>query len=164
SYFVLNGNVLIPLNCAEGLCFNQADCACEEPGPTAAPTTATDSPSECPFVDDPYDDCGSFFIINGNVLVPSSCPGTQCFNQTKCGCFNNGGSSSATSTTTTSSATIVTQRTTSSSITCPSGCPFADDPDSNAACGSFYICDGLDVIKSVCPGTLCFDQALCQCV
>ncbi|KAB7496724.1 hypothetical protein Anas_08932, partial [Armadillidium nasatum] len=98
-YFICSGSTLIPVNCTGALCFDQASCACVENG-GSSPTTTTSStittttstttthltcPSGCPFVDD-LSSCESYYLCNGDELVPVNCSDNFCFNQESCAC------------------------------------------------------------------------------
>ncbi|KAB7506763.1 hypothetical protein Anas_03124 [Armadillidium nasatum] len=148
SFFVFDGTKLIPANCDGTSCFDPEACACVETLPTCS--------EECPFVDDPYDDCRAYFVCSGNEIIPINCPDTLCFDQASCGCVERVGSPSSLRAPTARKATAKT----TTPLTCPSDCPFVDDPSS---CERFYYCDGTNLIPEVCPGTLCFDQPTCTC-
>ncbi|RXG53139.1 hypothetical protein Avbf_11347, partial [Armadillidium vulgare] len=45
----------------------------------------------CPLVDDPNDDCRSYFVCNGRDLTAYNCSSGLCFDQTSCGCVESGG-------------------------------------------------------------------------
>ncbi|RXG59160.1 hypothetical protein Avbf_05928, partial [Armadillidium vulgare] len=155
-FYACSGDDLIPEKCSGSLCFDQASCGCVDTGRST--TTPLTCPPGCNFIDDPNDSCKSYFLCSGDDLIPVNCSDTLCFDQELCGCVDKG------VTTTKSPTTKVTEPITGTipTITCPPGCPFADDPNDN--CGRFYICDGGDVISAKCPGILCFDQETCQCV
>ncbi|KAB7495447.1 hypothetical protein Anas_10710 [Armadillidium nasatum] len=72
----------------------------------------------CPFLDDPNDDCASYFICNGTDFIRATCSGDFCFDQESCGCVGIGVSSTSLST----AITAVTP------LWCPADCPFVDDP------------------------------------
>ncbi|KAL7646163.1 UNVERIFIED_CONTAM: hypothetical protein RMT77_003064 [Armadillidium vulgare] len=119
----------------------------------------------CPLVNDPTDNCTKYYFCNDKELIPGECSGGLCFDQTVCQCSDKVSPSPSTQTTaptTTPTTTITsTSSTSSSALTCPSGCPFVDDPTDN--CGSFYICENGGITAHSCPGVLCFNQANCQC-
>ncbi|KAB7501137.1 hypothetical protein Anas_14192 [Armadillidium nasatum] len=104
-----------------------------------------------------------YFICSGNDLIPLNCTGTLCFDQAACACVENGGSSSTTtsSSSSSSSSTITTTNTATTMLTCPSDCPFVNDPSS---CQSYFFCSGNELISYSCFATLCFDQESCACV
>ncbi|RXG73313.1 hypothetical protein Avbf_06415, partial [Armadillidium vulgare] len=66
-YFVCSGSDLIPVNCTDTLCFDQASCGCvvKEETTTKSLTTTESLPPNCPYLDDPNDDCSSFFVFDG---------------------------------------------------------------------------------------------------
>ncbi|RXG56188.1 Endoplasmic reticulum resident protein 29, partial [Armadillidium vulgare] len=79
----------------------------------------------CPFLDDPNDDCSSYFICYGTDFIQDTCSDGFCFHQESCLCVERGWSSTLFPTST--AITVVTP------LTCPADCPFVDDPYDNCS-------------------------------
>ncbi|RXG67065.1 hypothetical protein Avbf_18075 [Armadillidium vulgare] len=79
---------------------------------TAVSITCSD---ECPYADDPTDDCSKYYYCSSEGNIEQKCPLSFCFDQSACQCRPSG-------------ETTETYQTTAVSITCSDECPYADDP------------------------------------
>ncbi|KAL7646164.1 UNVERIFIED_CONTAM: hypothetical protein RMT77_003065 [Armadillidium vulgare] len=129
-----------------------SDPPCSVPAVDLTTCSCLSCSDSCPFVDDPNDNCGSYFYCYGGDLVPYSCPSGFCFNQELCVC----------SSSPTNEPTLTTFISTESSLPCPPGCDYLDDPSDD--CQGFFICYQGQLVPSKCPGVLCFNQEKCLCM
>ncbi|KAB7503326.1 hypothetical protein Anas_10149 [Armadillidium nasatum] len=84
----------------------------ENPTPTiidfSSTTTELTCSSDCPYVDDPTDECSKYYYCSAEGNLEQECPPSFCFDQSACQCLPS--------------------QTTSIPITCSAECPYADDP------------------------------------
>ncbi|KAL7646166.1 UNVERIFIED_CONTAM: hypothetical protein RMT77_003067 [Armadillidium vulgare] len=143
----------IQKECPASFCFDESACQCMPYEGTTGPyvTTAVSitCSDECPYADDPTDDCSKYYYCSSEGNIEQECPLSFCFDQSACQCRPSG-------------ETTETYQTTAVSITCSDECPYADDPTDD--CSKYFLCDGNGgLIPYDCPGTLCFNQDVCQC-
>ncbi|RXG71160.1 hypothetical protein Avbf_07619 [Armadillidium vulgare] len=142
-YCTENGN--IQQECPASFCFDENACQCmPSEGTTGSYVTTAVSitcSDECPYADDPTDDCSKYYYCTEEGNIEQECPSSFCFDQSACLCLPVG--------------------TTSVPITCSAECPYADDP--NDECTKYYYCSSEGNIEQECPPSFCFDQNTCQC-
>ncbi|KAB7502655.1 hypothetical protein Anas_12583 [Armadillidium nasatum] len=139
KYYYCSAEGNLEQACPPSFCFDQSACQCLPSQTTSIPITCS---AECPYADDPTDGCSKYYYCTAEGNFEQECPLSLCFDESACQC--------------------VAPETTIAPITCPAGCPYADDPTDD--CSKYYLCTENGNIQQECPTSFCFDQSACQCM